>query len=205
MKKGIFVAFEGLDGSGKTTQFNAIKAKLSQMGVNCMGEKQPSDSTLIGLIIRGILKKLDGLSVSPVSLAKLYSVDRYEHIVNVVKPHIDKGSHVLMDRYIFSSFAFQGLTSSFDDIYLYNQDAINLLMPDITVFIDTSPEICLERINTNRVGNELFDFEGIAIRERFFDAFERMKDSNILIVDGNRPADDVTNEILGKLKPLFDL
>jgi len=204
MKKGVFIAFEGLDGSGKTTQFNAIKAKLASLNINCKAEKEPSDCNLIGLLLRGIIKELQGLSVSPVSLAKLFSVDRYEHVLHDIKPYIDGGGHVLMDRYVFSSFAYQGLTSSFEDIYLYNRDAIKLLMPDVTVYIDTSPEVCLERINTNRVGKELFDFNGVALREKFFEAFERMKDSaNILIVDGNRPAGAVTDEIWGKVKLLF--
>ena len=204
MKKGIFLAFEGLDGSGKTTQFNAIKDKLTKRKIKCKEEKEPSDRNLVGLMIRGIIKGARGLSVSPASLAKLFSVDRYEHVVTDIKPHIDKGGHVLIDRFIFSSFAYQGLTCSFDEIYFYNRDVIELLMPDLTVFIDTDPKVCLKRINSNRVGKELFDNKGFAVREKFLDTFARMKDSSpILIVDGNQPSDVVTDEIWKAIEPMF--
>ena len=204
MKKGVFIAFEGLDGSGKTTQFNAIRDKLTKRKIKCKEEKEPSDRNLIGLMIRGIIKGARGLTVSPASLAKLFSVDRYEHVVTDIKPHIDKGGHVLIDRFIFSSFAYQGLTCSYDEIYYYNRDAIELLMPDLTVFIDTNPKVCLQRINSTRVGKELFDSKGTAVRENFFSAFKQMEGaSNILVVDGNQPTDVVTDEIWKAVEPLF--
>ena len=204
MKKGVFLAFEGLDGSGKTTQFSAIRDKLVKRKIKCKEEKEPSDRNLIGLMIRGIIKEARGLSVSPVSLAKLFSVDRYEHVVTDIKPFIDKGGHVLIDRFIFSSFAYQGLTCSHDEIYYYNRDVIDLLMPDLTVFIDTDPKVCLRRINSNRVGKELFDNKGVAVREKFFDTFEKMKDTaKVLIVDGNQPSEVVTDEIWKAVEPLF--
>jgi len=205
MKKGVFIAFEGLDGSGKTTQFNAISDRLTKHGVKCKTEKEPSESNLIGLLLRGIIKKLHGLSVSPVSLAKLFSVDRYEHVLHDIKPYIKNGGHVLMDRYVFSSFAYQGLTSTFEDIYLYNRDAIKLLMPDITIFIDTPPEICLERINKNRVGNELFDYNGVEVRKNFFNAFEKMKDTvKVEIINGNQSTEVLTDAIWDIVWPWFE-
>ena len=204
MKKGIFIAFEGLDGSGKTTQFNAIRDKLTKRKIKCKEEKEPSDRNLIGLMIRGIIKGARGLTVSPASLAKLFSVDRYEHVITDIKPHIDKGGHVLIDRFIFSSFAYQGLECSYDEILFYNKDVIELLMPDLTVFIDTDPKVCLKRINSNRVGKELFDNKGSAVRENFLSTFKKMESTaNILVVDGNKPADVVTDEIWKAVEPLF--
>ena len=203
MKKGAFIAFEGLDGSGKTTQFNAIRDKLVKRKIKCKEEKEPSDRNLIGLMIRGIIKEARGLTVSPVSLAKLFSVDRYEHVVNDIKPYIDKGGHVLIDRFIFSSFAYQGLTCPFDEIYYYNRDVIKLLMPDLTVFIDTDPKTCLRRINNTRVGKELFDLKGVAVREKFFEAMDKLKDSaKVLVIDGNQPAEVITDEIWKAVEPL---
>jgi len=204
MEKGAFIAFEGLDGSGKTTQFNAIRDRLTKLKIKCKEEKEPSDNNLIGMIVRGIVKGVQGLTISPVSLAKLFSVDRYEHVVNDIKPYIDNGGHVLMDRYIFSSFAYQGLTCSFDEIYYYNRDVIKLLMPDITVFIDTDPEECLRRINDTRVGREMFDSKGIAVREKFVEAIDRLKDTaNILVIDGNQPTEVITDEIWKAIEPLL--
>ena len=203
MKKGTFIAFEGLDASGKTTQFNAIYKKFAQHNIKVKKEKEPSDRNPVGLMIRDIVKGTGGLTMSPVSLAKLFSVDRYEHVVNEIKPHIDGGGHVLIDRFIFSSFAYQGLTCSYDEIHFYNRDAIKLLMPDLTVFIDTPPEICLERINNTRHGKELFDENGVAVRRNYFDAFERLKDiAYVLVVDGNQPKEVITDVIWKAVEPL---
>jgi len=204
MKKGAFIAFEGLDGSGKTTQFNAISGRLAQLKIKIKEEKEPSERNLIGLMIRGLVKGAWGPPLSPVSLAKLFSIDRYEHVANDIKPYVDSGGHVLMDRFILSSFAYQGLTCSFDEIYYYNRDAIELLMPDLTVFIDTSPEICMNRINENRVGKELFDEKGVAVREKFLEAISKLKDTaNVLVIDGNQPQEAVTNEIWKAVEPLI--
>ncbi|MCL2571502.1 MAG: dTMP kinase [Defluviitaleaceae bacterium] len=205
MKKGVFIALEGLDGSGKSSQFSALKARLEDNNILCKEEKEPSERNLIGLLLRGIVKGVQGLSVSPTSLAKLFSVDRYEHVINDIKPHIDAGGHVLMDRFIFSSFAYQGLSCSYDEIYIYNKDVINLLMPDLTIFIDTPPDVCLERINTKRVGKELFDNNGTQLRKNFMYAFEKMKDCNILIIDGSQPFEIVTKAIWEGVRPLFGL
>jgi dTMP kinase len=204
MEKGIFIAFEGLDGSGKTTQFNAIRDKLAKRKIKCKEEKEPSDRNSIGLLVRGVVKKARGYSVDPLSLAMLFAVDRYEHVINDIKPHIDKGGHVLIDRYIFSSFAYQGLTCSYDEIYFYNKQVIGILMPDLTVFIDTDPKTSLSRINRTRVGKEIFDAEGMFVRKNFLNAIDKMKDiTNILVVDGNQPDDVITDEIWKAVEPLF--
>jgi len=204
MEKGAFIAFEGLDGSGKTTQFNAIRDKLTKHKINFKEERQPSDRNPIGLIVRDIIQKTRGLTVSPVSLAKLFSVDRYEHVVSNIKPCIDKGEHVLIDRYILSSFAYQGLALPFDEIYYYNKDVIKLLMPDITIFIDTAPEICLDRINNTRACKELFDDKGTAARKKYFEAMDRLNEyANVLVIDGSQPPEVITDEIWKAVEPLI--
>jgi len=206
MGKGIFIAFEGLDGSGKTTQFNAIMDRLARRNIRCIGEKQPSASNPVGLMLRDIIKNSDEVSLSPLSLAKLFSVDRYEHVSKDIVPHIDAGAHVLVDRFVFSSFAYQGLCCSFEEIYYYNRHSIELLMPDITVFIDTDPDICMERIISSRAGKELFDSNGATIRSNFYGAFEKMgKAVRVLIVDGNQPADAITDEIWKAITPFFSI
>jgi len=204
MKKGVFIAFEGLDGSGKTTQFNAIINRLAAKKINCIAEKQPSNCNPIGLLLRDIVKNAHDVSLSPLSLAKLFSIDRYEHVVNNIKPHIDAGRHVLIDRYVFSSFAYQGQAFTFDEIYSFNRDAIELLMPDLTIFIDTTPEECTHRIASNRASQELFDDNGIVIRNNFYNAFEKMKTSPTAIINGNQPTDAVTDEIWKAVEPLFE-
>lgn len=200
-QKGVFIAFEGLDGSGKTTQLNAIRDKLLKRKIKCREEREPSDG-ILGLIARGAIKKK--INISSHAMALLFAADRYEHVLNDIKPYIDKGVHVITDRFVFSNFAYQGLTSSFDELYQYNKRAIDLLMPNLTVFVDTDPKSSLSRIGVSRIGKELYDREGIAVRENFIKAFDRMKNNaNILIVNGNHPEEVVTDEIWKAVEPFF--
>ena len=201
MQKGVFIAFEGLDGSGKTTQMHALSVKLLKRKIRCREEREPSDG-ILGLIARGAIKKK--ITLSPQAMALLFAADRYEHVLNDIKPLIDKGMHVLSDRFLFSNFAYQGLTSSFDDLFFYNKPVMDLLMPDITVFIDADPKTSLGRIGTSRIGRELFDKEGTAVRENFLNAFNKMKDlSKVLIINGNQPEEVITDEIWKTVEPLF--
>ena len=203
-KKGVFLAFEGLDGSGKTTQFNAIRNKLARRKIKCREEKEPSDRNIAGLMARGVVKETSGLTFDPSSLAMLFAIDRLEHVTKYIKPYIDKGENVLVDRFVFSNLAYQGLYCPYEEIYFYNKKVIETLMPDLTIFIDTNPKVSLKRISKNRVGKELFDKMGVAVRENFMNAIEKMKDTaNILIIDGNLPEDVVTDEIWKVVEPLF--
>ena len=201
MQKGIFIAFEGLDGSGKTTQLHALSDKLLKRKIRCREEREPSDG-ILGLVARGAIKKK--ITLSPQAMALLFAADRYEHVLNDIKPCIENGIHLLTDRFLFSNIAYQGLTCSFDDLFYYNKPVIKLLMPDLTIFIDADPETCLERIGATRIGKELYDEEGPAIRANFMNIFEKMKYlTKILIINGNQPQEVITDEIWKSVGPLF--
>jgi dTMP kinase len=201
MKKGNFIAFEGLDGSGKTTQLYAIRDKLLKRNIKCREETEPS-SGILGLMARGGIKKT--VSITPHALALVFAADRHDHILNDIKPYIDTGIHVLCDRFILSSFAYQGLTHSFTELLSFNERAIDILLPTLTIFIDTDPEDCLKRIGKTRIGKELFDEKGVPVRKNFLNAIDTFKDSmNILTVDGNQPEEVVTDEIWKLIEPLF--
>lgn len=200
-KKGVFIAFEGLDGSGKTTQLNLLHNRLLARKIKCQQEREPSDG-LLGLIARGAIKKK--ISLSAQTMALLFAADRYEHVLNDIKPYLDKGVHVLTDRYILSSFAYQGMTSSFDELYTYNKHAIELLMPDLTIYIDADPKRCLRRMGISRIGKELYDREGIAVKENFYTAMEKLRDmSTFFIVNGDQDPAIVSDEIWKTVEGMF--
>ena len=200
MKRGAFIAFEGLDGSGKTTQCRAICSKLNRMGFACKAEKEPTDQNPIGKLARDVIERR--VNVAPHTLAMLMAADRYEHVLNDIKPRIEQGEHVLVDRFVFSSFAYQGLDCTFEEIYALNKRVLDLLMPDLTIFIDTPPEACLKRIHRSRGEMELFDAKGTAVRANFIEAFERVERANVLIVDGSQPVSEITREIWEAILPL---
>lgn len=140
----MFIVFEGLDGSGTSTQLSLIQGWL-----DCVVTSEPS-STSIGKLIRENLKET---SFSPDTMALLFAADRREH-VKEIKEQLDKGKIVVCDRYICSSIAYQvalGVNEEF--ITSLNRDFIP---PDLTIFFDASPELCFER-RKSRAEKEIFD------------------------------------------------
>jgi len=202
MKKGKFIVFEGLDGSGKTTQLHALHSYLSkEKGLKCRLDYEPSEN-LLGALARGAIKKK--MYFEPQTMALLFAADRFEHIHHDIKPYLDKGIHVICDRYVFSNFAYQGLACDFNDIFEYNKASMKLLMPDLTIFVDTEPEETAERIGKSRIGNELFDKEGVSVRENFHRAFEFLKEKGLmgelLVVKGNQSEEAITKEIIAHIE-----
>ncbi|MDR2558134.1 MAG: dTMP kinase [Oscillospiraceae bacterium] len=205
MKKSLFIVFEGLDGSGKTTQMNALYKHLTkEKNIKCRQEREPGES-LPGALARSAVKKKT--KFEPQTMALLFAADRYEHIVNDIQPYLDEGVHVLCDRYVFSNFAYQGLELDFETIYEVNKAAMELLMPDVIIFIDTDPAETLARIGKSRVGNELFDKQGVAVRENFYKAFDYLKEKNLiknlLTVKGSQSEEAVTSEIISYIERLY--
>ncbi|MCL2637285.1 MAG: dTMP kinase [Oscillospiraceae bacterium] len=202
---GKFIVFEGLDGSGKTTQLAAIHKYITkEKGLKCREEREPSES-LPGALARSAIKKQ--VKFAPQTMALLFAADRYEHIIHDIKPYLNEGIHVICDRYVFSNLAYQGLELDFETVYECNKAAMKLLMPDITIFIDTEPEETMARIGKSRVGNELFDKEGVAVRENFYKAFDFLKEKsllkNLLIVKGNQSEEAITREIIKYIEELL--
>jgi dTMP kinase len=198
MKKGLFIVFEGLDGSGKTTQLHALgKYFTKEKNIKCREEREPGES-LPGALARSAIKKQT--SFTPQTMALLFAADRYEHITHDIKPYLDEGIHVLCDRYVFSNFAYQGLELDFETIYEINKASMQLLMPDITFFIDTEPAETLERIGKSRVGNELFDKKGREVRDNFYKAFDFLKEKGLIkslkIINGGQEEEKITFEII---------
>lgn len=200
MKKGLFIVFEGLDGSGKTTQLKALCNYLTkEKNLKCREEREPGES-LPGALARSAIKKQ--LKFEPQTMALLFAADRYEHI-HEIKPYLNEGINVICDRYVFSNFAYQGLALDFETIYEINKAAMELLMPDLVIFVDTEPAETLERIGKSRIGNELFDEQGREVRESFMRAFEFLKEKgllkNLLIVKGGQSQEAITSEIIEKI------
>ena len=143
------------------------------------------------------------------ALAALFAADRLDHIqndTNGLLTFLERGINVISDRYYFSSYAYQSVDLPMDWIISANSLAADLLRPDATLFIDVDPEVTMARIEKNRMTRELFeDTERlIKTRERYFEAFERMKDKEkIIIVNGDRTPEEVALDIWEKTKDLF--
>lgn len=203
-KRGGFIAFEGIDGSGKGTQIAMLKKYLKEEGYPVFGTMEPNDSptgSLIHQIMIGRIKTTNDV------IAALFVADRLDHIenpVNGILKFLDQGINVISDRYYFSSYAYQSVDVPMDWIIQANRLAAKKVRPSVTVFIDVDPEVTMRRIEENRMTKELFEQTDrlIETRKRYFEAFEKLKDEeNVVIIDGDRAPEAVQKDVRKAVLP----
>ena len=202
MKNNLFIAFEGIDGSGKSTQVKFLAERLTQAGHKVYCTSEPTKSP-IGILIRDIFKHK--FEADHRTIAGLYVADRLEHLLSKadgILKKMEEGYTVITDRYYFSSYAYQGTHMPLEWVIEANSLSAELLRPDLNVFIDISPELSAERITAGRNSIELYEnIENLKnVREKYFEAFDLLKlKENVFITDGNRKegeiADDVWKEV----------
>ena len=203
MKRNLFIALEGIDGSGKSTQAKLLAKKLESAGHKVYVTFEPTDG-IIGSMIRNILKgsaKADNRTI-----AALFLADRLDHLLNETNGLVKKfaeGYTVITDRYYFSSYAYHGTHMDMDWVIESNKMCAHILRPDINIFIDLPPETCMQRINANRQQTELYEtLDNLKkVQEKYFEGFEKLKhEENIIIVDGNHSIDAISSDILEKVQ-----
>ncbi len=194
-----FIVFEGLDGSGKSSQIELLAEYLRKKGEKIYVTAEPTNIETGGYI-RRILA--DSLEKDMYLQAALFLADRLEHITNPengVLKHLNDGETVICDRYYYSSFAYQGTKSDIDWVMDMNLKCERILTPDLCIFLDVNPDECKKRIDTVRERTELYekDVELMRkIRNNFLDVLDKLKVSqNIAIIDANREIDEVAKEI----------
>ena len=196
--RGKFIVFEGIDGSGKSTQIKRLAKNLEARRIKCKQTLEPTFG-MVGEILHDILS---GKRVAdPKVTASLFVADRLDHILNDedgVLKSLNEGKTVICDRYYFSSYAYQSVEVPRDWVVAANRLAAEILRPDATIFIDISAEVAMDRISKNREETELYEnLERLArVREGYFSAFELLKaEEKIFVVDGNRSIDEIEKEI----------
>lgn len=153
-ERGLFIVFEGLDGSGTTTQAAELASWLSEHGIPAESTYEPSTGPIGGLT-RSVT---DGrLDMEPAALALMFAGDRVDHLYNKshgLVPLLEEGFAVISDRYVLSSLAYQAIQGlSVDWLLEINAHAI---VPDVTIFLDADVHVCLQRISRRSVKTELF-------------------------------------------------
>lgn len=191
ISQGKFIAFEGLDGSGASTQINLLAKKFMAEGKKIVTTKEPTNG-LIGGLARGVLQHI--WQTSPETLQLLFAADRGDHLYREILPAKEDGKIVISDRYFFSTFAFGSIYLPLD--WLKNINA-NFPIPDLTILLKVSPKVCLERIgNSSRAGFEFFEEQKKL--EKTWETYELLaqnKKNNMVIVDGERTIDEIASEI----------
>jgi len=207
MNKKLFLAFEGIDGSGKSTQSKLLEEKLKAEGIKVYHTYEPTGSP-IGQLIKKIFRH--EMESDHRTIAGLYVADRIDHLTNTkdgILKKLEEGFTVITDRYYFSSYAYQGTHMPQDWVIMANSISADVLRPDLNIFIDIAPEVSFERVSKNRDKIELYEsVENLKqVRNKYFEAFDKLKlEEKIFIVDGNRSVEEIFNDVWQKVKPLIN-
>ena len=207
MEKGLFIAFEGIDGSGKSTQILNLKTYMESLGRKVYTTCEPSAGP-VGLLLRQFLSgRIEG---DTRMIASLFAADRLDHITNKTDGMLDKlnsGVDIISDRYCFSSYAYNSVDMPFDWVVSVNAESMRLVKPDAVIFIDIDVDTALERISKNRFSSELFEKRERLeqVRANYFKAFEMFKDEiNICIIDGSRSVSEVAADVAREISKLIE-
>ncbi len=202
---GKFLVFEGIDGSGKSTQIQQVYNRLREQGRDVVSTFEPTDGP-IGKLIRQMLS--GQMPTDQRTIASLFAADRTDHLVNSetgVRKQVDDGKIVLCDRYYFSSYAYHAQYIDMDWVIQANSLNSDILRPHATLFIDVDPDVCMERIQASRNALEIYEKIDIMkqVRANYFLAFERLKDQEeVIIIDGNHSPETVAQKIWEQVSQL---
>ncbi|WP_199700612.1 dTMP kinase [Jiangella rhizosphaerae] len=194
--RGLFVAFEGGDGVGKTTQQALLADYLRAQGRDVVVTREPGDSR-IGPQVRAIV--LDGGELDARAEALLFAADRADHVAHVVRPALARGAVVLVDRYVDSSVTYQGEGRGLgrEQIAAISTFATQGLLPDLTVVLDLDEAARAERVRrqgyVDRIEREP-DHLHERVRRAFLELAAAAPD-RYLVVDAARPAEEIAAEI----------
>lgn len=205
-QSGFFIAVEGPDGSGKTTQIDFIRKHLAARGLHNVETTREPGGTDKGKQIRAAI--LDGQGVTPKSEALLYAADRSHHVASLIDPTLRSGGVVVTDRYIDSSLAYQaaGRELAEEDIFALSAWGTEGLMPNLTLLLDISPEASAKRTsqrgNENHLDKQSAEFRG-RVRARFLSLAEE-NPHRYVVINADQPAQKVSEDIAAALDAALD-
>jgi dTMP kinase len=200
--RGLWITFEGGDGSGKTTQSTLLQRWLEDSGRTVLHTREPGGSE-VGVLVRDIVLHHRG-DIAPRAEALLYAADRAHHIETVVRPALDRGEVVIQDRYLDSSVAYQGAGRVLDaaEIRGLSLWATDGALPDVTVLLDLDPAHARERLDADdkpfdRLEAERHDFHA-RVRAAYL-ALADAEPDRFLVIDASRPIEEIAGEIRARV------
>ncbi len=204
MKRGLFITLEGMDGAGKSTQIAAIKDFFEGKGQRAVVTREPG-GTAIGEKIREIILDRENREMDPMAEALLYAAARAQHVAQVIRPALEQGKHVICDRFVDSSIAYQGYGRELgDSVSIINAYAMAGCMPDITFFLRLDSQAARGRMQSDhldRIELEAMDFHGRAFRG--YEELALQFPDRIVTIDGARKIGEIQEEIQGRIERLL--
>jgi dTMP kinase len=194
----VFVTFEGIDGSGKTTQVELLRRHLEESGRDVVATREPG-GTPLGERVRELL--LDGSEVSPWAEAALFAAARAELVDRVIRPALERGKDVVCDRYVDSSLAYQGIARGLgvDRVLELNLNAVGGLLPDRTFVLLVEPEQAAARSGgePDRIERESNEFRR-QVDRAYRELAERFPE-RVVVLDAARPAQEIAQIVREQL------
>jgi len=211
---GVFITFEGVEGSGKSTQAEALKKRLASRGIPVTLTREPG-GTRVGEEVRRILLDHDLLDhdhagMAPLTELFLYLASRAEHTAKIVRPRLESGEVVISDRYADASVAYQGGGRELGDAFVesLNRRATFGVKPDVTFLLDLDPGDGLSRLAAargetarDRIEREAIEFHG-RVRAAYLAAAER-EPGRFVIIDARRPRGEIESAVSSRVDELL--
>ena len=205
MSSGLWITFEGGDGSGKTTQARLLQEWLEGTGRTVVRTREPG-GTEVGDLIRDIVLHHRG-DIAPRAEALLYAADRAHHVATHVRPALERGEVVIQDRYLDSSVAYQGAGRVLDageirDLSLWAADGA---LPDVTVLLDLDPAAARARLDAADKPFDRLEAEKADFHTRVREAFLRLaaaEPERFLVLDASLSIDELSSAIRDRIAPL---
>ncbi|MBL8152154.1 MAG: dTMP kinase [Blastocatellia bacterium] len=202
---GLFITFEGIDGSGKTTQLQKLSSWLAGASIPHLVTKEPG-GTVIGREIRQILLSSSSSNIVPTAELLLYAADRAQHVQQVLLPELRAGKVVLSDRYTDATVAYQGYGRllPLETIKELNSIATGGLVPNLTLLFDLEVEKAQLRLKRSReidrLESEFYDFHE---RVRYGYLELARKDSRFVLIAANSSQEEIFEQVLSAVKPFL--
>lgn len=197
----MFITFEGIEGSGKSTQIQMLKEFFEKKALKAFFTKEPGSSE-IGKEIRSILLNKEN-KIYPQTEIFLIFADRVQHVQEIIKPNLNEGKIVVSDRYYDSSVAYQGQREGISKIEIYELiENLDLPTPDITFLLDLPANVGLKRAK-NRASLDRFESEEISfhegVRQNYLDLHEQNLE-RIVKIDATQSPNEIFSNIIKKIK-----
>jgi len=198
--KGKFISFEGIEGTGKSTQAKLLQQGLLGLGHEVILTEEPG-GTLISLRVREILLSVDHTNMKPLTELLLYNAARAQHIEEVILPALNRGAVVITDRFTDSTFAYQGYGRGIDLDLLESIDSIatNGLSPDMTILLDLDVETGLKR-NRRINKTDRLELEDVEFHERVRKGYHELaakEPERIKVLDASVGIEEINIVIAG--------
>ena len=203
MTRGKFITFEGCDGSGKSTQLKLLSEYLTKEGVPHIFTREPGGGK-ISEAIREILLSGKNMEMTDECEALLYAASRVQHLHDRVEPALAEGKLVICDRYVDSSLAYQAHARrlGMEFVSKINAFALEEYPPDVTVFIDLTPEAAFLRKH-GADENDRLEQAGMAFHKRVYEGYKAVAKAypdRVVCVDGNQTPKEIFEEVVRVLK-----